>query len=342
MTASQTDVFVPCADEQPKERLRGLAPKGEGEDGLFTQSWFPICTSDEVPAGTAKSFDFLDGRVIVFRNSTGTARVLSAFCPHMGADLASGDICDDTLRCGFHHWRFDIDGNCVETGVGDPVPSRAKLFRYPCAERWGIVFAFNGLEPLWDLPSFRYSDDELICKSFAIDGHMPVDPWVQCANTPDMQHIKTMHGIKFDCDDPDDEVEWTKHSLSYYFHGRHVENEKIENWVAVHGTSLYWQETIIDGTWFGFIVPMGLVRPNRTRNYFILCARKDMGPANEVNRFIDDMIDLELKVVGEDIHVLSNMHFKPGTLTKGDKTLSRFFKYMHRYPRAHPGEPFIK
>lgn len=341
MSDTNDDVFVPNPDEQPTQRLVGPAPKSEGEDGLFSQSWFPICTAEEVPAGSAKSFDFLDGRVIVFRNTAGTVRVLSAFCPHMGADLGSGDICDDTLRCGFHHWRFDIDGNCVATGVGDTVPSRARLFRYPCVEKWGIVFAFNGLEPLWDLPTFRYPDDELVTRSFAIDGYMPVDPWIQCANTPDMQHIKTMHGISFDCDDPDDEVQWTSHSLSYYFHGKHRKNQKVENWVAVHGTSLYWQETFIDGKWFGFMVPMGLVRPAKTRNYFVLCARKDMGSPAEVDQFIDAMIELEFSVVGEDIDVLSNMHFKPGTLTKGDKTLSKFFRYLHEYPRAHPGGPFI-
>jgi phenylpropionate dioxygenase-like ring-hydroxylating dioxygenase large terminal subunit len=339
---TNNNVFIPNLDDQPKKRLSGFSPKWEGSDGLFTQSWFPICSSEEVIAGTAKSFSFLDGRVIVFRNSMNTVRVLSAFCPHMGADLASGDICNDTLRCGFHHWQFDIEGNCVSTGIGTPAPSQAKLFRYPCVERWGIVFAFNGLEPLWDLPDFRYPDEDLVFKSFAIEGNMPVDPWIQCANTPDMQHIKTMHGINFNCEDPDEEVEWTPYSMSYYFDGVHRKGEKLENWVAIHGTSLYWQETFIDGQWFGFMVPMGLVSPAKTRNYFVLCARKDMGEKDEVDKFISEMIDLELSVVGEDVDVLSNMNFKPGAVIKDDKTLLKFFKYIDGYPRAHPGGPFIK
>lgn len=340
--ANQSQVFIPDPEDQPRTRLLGKVPIAEGADGLFTQSWFPICTSDEVPPGTATSHDFLDGRVIVFRNSAGVVRVLSAYCPHMGADLESGDVCDDTLRCGFHHWQFDIEGRCVRTGIGDAIPPSARLFRYPCVERWGIVFAFNGLEPLWDLPDFRYSDDDLIFKSFAIDGYMPVDPWVQCANTPDMQHIKTMHGITFDCEDPDEEVGWTPFSMKYFFNGSHRKGQKVENWVAIYGTSLYWQETLVDGKWFGFLVPMGLVRPGKTRNFIVLCARKDMGSQKEIVQFIDEMIELELSVVAEDVHVLSNMHFKPGTMTKGDKTLAKFFRYMDRYPRAHPGESFIK
>ena len=317
------------------------SPPPEGQDGQFSQSWFPICTGDEVPPGSAKSFDFLDGRVVVFRNAAGIARVMSAYCPHMGADLACGDVHEDTMRCGFHHWQFDINGMCVRTGVGDPVPLRARLFSYPCVERWGIVFAFNGLDPLWFLPDFRYPDADLVVRSFAIDGYMPVDPWMQCANTPDMQHIKTMHGIKFDAQDPDDEVSWGEYSMSYFFQGRHRKQQKVENWVAVHGTSLYWQETVIDGKWFGFMVPMGLQRPSRTRNFFVLCAHREMGSLAEINQFLDDMVELELSVVGEDIDVLSRIRFRPGTLTAGDKTLVKFFHYLKRYPRAHPGSGFI-
>lgn len=316
-------------------------PKAEGDDNLFTQSWFPVCTSDEASQGAVKSFGFLDGRVIVFRNADGEPRVLSAYCPHMGANLESGDVVDGNIRCGFHHWQFDAEGRCIKTGVGDPVPSKAKLFAYPCVERWGIIFAFNGLEPLWELPDFQFDDSELTFKSFVIDGNMPVDPWIQCANTPDMQHIKTMHGVSFDCEDPDDEVSWTPFSMSYKFDGQHRKGELVKNHVAVYGTSLYWQETEIDGRWFGFLVPMGLVSPSCTRNYIVLCARTDGGTKEDVSNFIDEMIQLELSVVGEDTHVLSHMRFRPGTLTRGDKTLSRFLRYVNNFPRAHPGRSFI-
>lgn len=39
----------------------------EGEDGQFTQSWFPICLSSDVAPGSFQGYDFLDGKVIVVR-----------------------------------------------------------------------------------------------------------------------------------------------------------------------------------------------------------------------------------------------------------------------------------
>ena len=51
----------------PTMRAQGPAIPREGQDGLFTQSWFPICMSSEIPVGVVKGYGFLDGRVVVYR-----------------------------------------------------------------------------------------------------------------------------------------------------------------------------------------------------------------------------------------------------------------------------------
>ena len=38
---------------------------------------------------------------------------------------------------------------------------------------------------------------------------------------------------------------------------------------------------------------------------------------------------------------LPTMRFRPGTLTKSDRTLARYFQFLRGYPRAHPSRPFI-
>ncbi len=105
----------------------------------------------------SSAWDFLDGRVIVFRGSSGTAQVSSAYCPHLGADLSVGDVQGDTVRCAFHHWQYDRNGVCVKTGIGDPPPPGACLFTFPTAEKHGLIWAFNGEEPLFAIPDFPYS-----------------------------------------------------------------------------------------------------------------------------------------------------------------------------------------
>lgn len=318
---------------------RGADLPAEGQDGLFSQSWFPICLAEEVVAASAKSFPFLDGRVVVFRDEAGVARVLSAYCPHLGADLGVGEVVDGALRCAFHHWSFDRDGRCVATGIGDPPPSRARLFPFPTREKFGLVWAFNGEEPWWELPDFPYAEDAIVVRALALEEEFPVDPWVLCCNTPDIQHIKALHGIQFAGGDPD--AEWTDYSMLYDFKGYHKAGEVIDNRVGIYGTSLYYQSTDFAGKWFGFLAPFGLPEPGRVKTFFVVAARRDMGPPDEVEAFLDFVVDLEREIVGEDEKIMRTIRFRPGALTKSDRLLGNFFRYLRRYPRAHPAAPFL-
>ena len=55
----------------PRKRFRAVPIPAEGENGLFTESWFPICPSFEVPPGKVIGRTFLDGRVVVYRTEDG-------------------------------------------------------------------------------------------------------------------------------------------------------------------------------------------------------------------------------------------------------------------------------
>jgi phenylpropionate dioxygenase-like ring-hydroxylating dioxygenase large terminal subunit len=331
MTATLTD--------RPR-RVRGAPIPGEGEDGLFTQSWFALCTAAEVPVNEVRGFDFLDGRVVAYRDPQGRVHVLSAFCPHLGADLSVGAVVDGQLRCAFHHWRYDSQGACVATMIGDPPPPSARLFRFEAIEKHGIIWVYNGETPHYQLPDFSQPSDELAYKVLGFDMTMPVDPWVLCANTPDIQHIKALHGITFTQEDPD--IEWTDHSLLYEFTGLHKNGEKVHNKVGIYGTSCYFQETTFEGRWFGFLAPFGLPRPGSSKTFLVIAVRKDLGTPEEVQQALDFFMELEIGVVSEDVAIMNTIRFRPGTLTRSDRPLARFFDYLRAYPRAHPSADFIR
>lgn len=327
------------AASAPMVRPLGIRPPLEGEGGLFSQTWFPVCLSSEVGRSEVKGFDFLDGRVIVLRGEDGVARVMSAYCPHLGADLAVGSVVGNTVRCAFHHWQYDGTGRCVRTAVGDPPPPTARLFRFPTAERFGVVYAFNGEEPLFELPGFEYPDEELLWCVEAYPQTFPVDPWVICCNTPDVQHIRVLHNITFDSDDPGKAAQWTDHSMLYDFAGTHAQGERINFKVGIYGTSIFYQSGLMQGRWFGFLAPMGLPRPQTTRGYLVLAVRRDEPDAAS---FLQSVLELERHVLSEDVPILETIHFRPGALSATDRTLARFLNYLTKYPRAHPAADFIR
>jgi phenylpropionate dioxygenase-like ring-hydroxylating dioxygenase large terminal subunit len=325
----------------PRRRQLGAALPLEGENGLFSESWFPICLSRDLAPGKIVGKDFLDGRVIAYRGQNGEARVMSAYCAHVGADLSVGDIQGDTVRCAFHHWRYDGNGVCVATKVGDPPPPAACLYKFPVCERYGIVLAYNGEHPRFEVPSFPFPESELMLNTLALRELVPTDPWVLSCNTPDMQHIKALHNITFEVEDPHDLVEWTDHSMLYDFKGRHANGEPIDYRIGIYGNNIYYQSGTIEGRWFGMMTPFSLPRPGHTQVFAVFAARKNDSDEASTAAFLRAVTELELKVVGEDVPIVNTIHFRPGTLTRSDRTLARFFQYLREYPRCHPSADFI-
>ena len=332
------------APKRPRVRRRheNSVPK-EGENGLFSQSWFPICLSTDVEKGSVIGRDFLDGRVVVFRTEAGEARVMSAYCPHLGADLSVGTVVGDGLKCAFHQWEFDDDGWCVKTGAGDPPPKNACLFIFPVRERFGIIWAFNGEEPLWEFFDFEFPDDELEFLAFNTDSYT-CDPWIFASNTPDIQHIKTVHGIRFRAEDPHDLVEWDQYGFRMRIDGFHQDDEKL-NWnVGIRGTSTFIQEGTIDDWWMGVMAGFSMPRPGSHQVFLAIVVKKGDG-SEENSQLIQERLnfgrDLLARTAAEDKPILDSIHHRAGILTETDRTLARYFKLLRNFPRAHPSADFI-
>ena len=87
----------------PRETLQRPELRDYASTG-YEQCWYPIARSTDVPDEEIIGRDFLDGRVVLYRDSKGSAHVMTAYCPHMGADLSVGEVLGDDVRCAFHHW----------------------------------------------------------------------------------------------------------------------------------------------------------------------------------------------------------------------------------------------
>ncbi len=148
--------------------------------------------------GKILGVDFLDGRVVAYRGSNGEARVMSAYCAHVGADLSVGDIQGDSIRCAFHHWRYDGNGVCIATKVGDPPPPAACLFKFPVCESMASCSRTTASIRASRFPTFPIPIPSLMLTARRFRKSTPTDPWVLSCNTPDMQHIKALHGVTFE------------------------------------------------------------------------------------------------------------------------------------------------
>jgi len=330
---------IPLAE---RERFSGKPVPPEGENGLFSQSWFPIALSTEVGVGQIVGRDFLDGRVVIYRGEDGVARVQSAYCPHIGADLAVGRVIENRIQCAFHQWEYDENGMCVKTGAGLPPPPKACLYTFPVIERFGIIYAFNGYEPLFDLVQFDFPDSDLAYEAIVSEKYH-CDPWIFASNTPDTQHISVVHGFQFKSGDPMDAISWEKWGLRMKFEALHRENQEISWEAGIYGTSTFFQQGGVDGWWLGICAGFSMPKPGTHYVYISVLVRNvELEAGMTVRERLDAGKFLLARTAAEDKPILDTIHHKVGYLTKADTALARYYQFLRDYPRAHPSRDFIR
>ena len=125
----------------------------------FPDSWFVVAFSDELPPGKLLTRQFMGQDLIIFRTQSGTVGALDPYCAHLGAHLGYGGTVEgEVIRCPFHRFCFDPQGNCVATGYGTRPPPKAKMRAWPVQEKHGLILVYyhhQGKAPEWEVPELE-------------------------------------------------------------------------------------------------------------------------------------------------------------------------------------------
>src|SRR5438270_4154626 len=120
-------------------------PMGE----LFRRYWLPALLSEELPGPDCPPvrLKLLGERMVAFRDTQGRLGLIDEFCAHRGVSLWFGRNEECGLRCPYHGWKYDINGQCVDV-PSEPAESgfcqKIKLKAYPLIERGGVVWVYMG------------------------------------------------------------------------------------------------------------------------------------------------------------------------------------------------------
>ena len=179
------------------ERLTRTGP-GTPMGDLFRRFWMPAMLPDELPAPDCPPvrLRLLSEDLVAFRDTSGRVGILAAACPHRRANLVWGRNEEHGLRCVYHGWKFDADGNCVDM-PSEPPESNFKYkmttTAYPAEEWGGLVWVYMGPSELKPpLPHFDW------CVEPSLDQH--VYKWIQDSNYAqglegniDSTHVSFLH-----------------------------------------------------------------------------------------------------------------------------------------------------
>ena len=172
---------------------------------VMRRFWQPAALVEELSGERPlRPVRLLSEDLVIFRDNAGRYGLIGRQCPHRGVDLCYGRLEGGGLRCPFHGWLFDLNGNCLEQ-PGEPEGStfrdRIHHTAYPCQERNGIIFAYLGpgeAPPLPALDCFEAPEPQ----TFAFKGLIECN-WLQALEVGiDPAHASFLHRFLAD-EDPD-------------------------------------------------------------------------------------------------------------------------------------------
>ncbi len=185
LTAEENDLLC---------RVEGDAPMGQ----IMRRHWIPACLSEEVAEadGAPVKIRLLGEDLVVFRDSEGRLGVLDEYCPHRRASLAFGRNEECGLRCLYHGWKMDVEGNVLEMASEPPesgFAQKVKMKAYPAREAGGFVWTYMGPRetmPEFEPPAFAPSAN---AKVSIVKIHVPCN-WAQIMEGQiDSAHSSSLH-----------------------------------------------------------------------------------------------------------------------------------------------------
>ncbi len=130
---------------------------------LLRRFWFPALLEEEVPVPDCPPvrLRLLGEDLVAFRDTEGRVGILGAYCPHRTAQMYFGRNEECGLRCVYHGWKFDVDGNCVDLPSEPPGSNfrdKVTIKSYPTVLRGGVVWTYMGpSDKTPELPAFEWS-----------------------------------------------------------------------------------------------------------------------------------------------------------------------------------------
>jgi nitrite reductase/ring-hydroxylating ferredoxin subunit len=301
----------------------------------FHACWYPIALSSDLAPGDVRGVPFLGGRVVVYRTERGAAQVRSAYCRHLGADLSVGQVIGETIRCPFHHWRYDGTGRCVDVPAGDPPPPAARLFAFPTAESLGIIWAFNGIEPSYPVPSF--GDGPVALDTFRNPVTMKVASDTVFLNSFDIQHFRVVHKLGMDIDES--VIDREPHRFSYAVDVTAPELGAVRQERTLWGVCAITIKSVRDGRDLYLLHALCPNEAARTSGFLANAIGPDPSGSKNASADAELLATLRgysLRLIAEDAPIFDSIRFERGCLTRSDRFLTVGMEYLESFPETRP------
>lgn len=124
----------------------------------FKNFWYIACQSKELKKDKPLARTILDEWIVIFRDENGNPKAFQDRCIHRNYQLSKGAVKDGCLRCPYHGWTFNGEGQVVNIPAEGPsqkfLPSR-KATSFDCIEQDDFIYVRLETNSEIDVKPFR-------------------------------------------------------------------------------------------------------------------------------------------------------------------------------------------
>jgi len=320
---------------------------------VVAKGWYIACPSRDLPVGKAKSLEICGQKIVLFRGSDGRVGAIDAYCPHMGTDLGIGRVDRNLIRCYFHHWAFDRQGNCQDIPCLDRsnIPAKANVSAYATDQKYGFIWVYPDRNPPAGVAEF----DELSGKEIVsiVDRKLQRNchHHICMMNGIDAQHLQTVHKLDIEM-----ELSLQQHSsgniVDFTLKGE-IPQTNLRGKIArkILGENYTYTMRYADGC-IGMLTIMKNVRlipplhmiyayvplaGDRTEIQPIYIAAKRQGLLGWLKtRLLLLLTRLAYYALrDEDGQIYDNIRFKPNLLLSIDAPIAKYMEYVNQLDRSN-------
>ena len=310
--------------------------------------WYGIAFSDELKVGDVKALHYFGRDIVLFRTESGEAKVLDAYCPHLGAHLGvGGSVKGETIACPFHGWQFNGEGFCERIPYAERMPSA--VVGKPCIPAYAVVemnrtiwcwYHPDNIEPTFDVVKIEELYDDVWGNEFThYDWVVNAAVQETAENAADKAHFAFVHRSQ---EVPIGEV-------THDGPRRHAHLTSMTPAMDEHGqvdqTGTRWHESYLDTsnngpgqTWQIFTglfdtMMLGLITPINDDHIHMRFAFTQKKAQNELQLIMGKaLLDEIAQQVEEDIPIWNNKVYRPNPiLCDGDGPIHQYRKWFSQF-----------
>lgn len=111
-------------------------------DDVVRSAWLPVALARDLAAGGPRAVVLAGREIVLWRGARGV-HAWEDLCVHRGVRLSLGRVTGGcALRCAYHGWTYDEDGQCRQMPAHPSLTplAKARTRTYACAERAGLLW----------------------------------------------------------------------------------------------------------------------------------------------------------------------------------------------------------